>query len=179
MKQFVFFSLFIALVSCSDLKKNDQLQVITSMEHSLDSISTVLEANEIDTIAGLSMSAEMVERRIKNHYNTDTVDMEMGNKMDAYKTARKSFSPLGSAYYKIQNGLNEEKETLKKLKSDIENGDGDRKKYEEYIIFEQAKVTQLEVLLNDYVEQKTKMMNLFHSLHPELEAFSFELMRDK
>jgi hypothetical protein len=179
MKQLIFFSVFIALVSCSDLKKNDQLKAITSMEQTLDSVSTVLKVNLIDTISGLSIAAEVVEKRIKMYYNADTIDMEFGKKMDAYKMTRKSFPPLGNAYYKIEKGVVEEKETLKNLKGDIENGDGDRQKYEEFISFEQAKVSQLEILLKDYVEQKTKSLNTFNSLHPELEAFSMGLMNKK
>ncbi len=179
MKYIVILSSFLALISCSDLKKNEQIQAITKMEATLDSIQTVLKANEVDTIAGLSTAANVIETRIKNNYKTDTIDMELGRKMDAYKIMRRSFRPLGDAYYRVQEGTSEEKLTLANLKKDIENGDGDRAKYDEYVKFEEEKVNQLRILLDDYIQQKTKTMNTFHELHEELEAFSWSLTTKK
>jgi hypothetical protein len=168
-----------SLVACSDVKKSEQLSSIDKMHISLDSIQTVLFENEIDTIAALQVATNTVELRIKNNYYADTIDMELGKKMDAYKIMRRTLSPLGKSFSVIKNGVIDEKETLDKLKSDIEKGNGERNKYNEFVLFENSKVEQLRSLLNDYIAQKEKTMKTFHDLHDELNAFSMSLLEKK
>lgn len=166
------------MFACTDMNKSNQLKSIENMHKSLDSISTVLKTNEIDTIAALQIAANGVELRIKTYYKADTIDMAFGKKMDAYKVMRRTFSPLGRMYNTIKKGAEEQKLTLNNLKADIENGDGERDKYDEYISFEENKVNQLRVLLKDYVDQKTKTMKTFHELHDELNAYSLKLVEE-
>lgn len=168
-----------ALYSCADLEKGKQFESIDKMNTTLDSIQTVLFENEIDTIAALGIAANSVELRIKNNYYADTIDMALGKKMDAYKVMRRSLGPLGRSFSVIKNGVTTEKDVLKNLKSDIENGYGERKKYNEYLQFEEGKVDQLRTLLKDYVSQKDKTMKTFLELHDELNTFSLELLKKK
>lgn len=179
MRLFYIILIGLCLFSCTDLKKGEQLDAIKQMEVSLDSIQKVLLENEIDTLAALSVATNTVELRIKNNYYSDTINMELGKKLDAYKLMRRTLGPLGKSFWNIKNGIIEEKSILEKLKSDIHNGDGDRTKYEEYVQFEQNKVNQLRKLLNDYLEQKDKTMKTFNELHPELDAFSRSLLNKK
>lgn len=179
MKYFFVILAAVLLSSCTDLKKGKQLETIEKMNSSLDSIQTVLFQHEIDTIAALGVAANTLELRIKNNYYADTIDMALGKKMDAYKVMRRTFGPLGRSFSVIKNGVVAEKEVLKNLKSDIENGYGERKKYDEYVKFEEGKVNQLRVLLNDYVTEKEKTMKTFFELHDELNAFSLELLEKK
>lgn len=166
-----------SLIACSDIKKSDQLASIDKMNISLDSIEKVLFENEIDTIAALGVATNTVELRIKNNYNADTIDMELGKKMDAYKVMRRTLGPLGKSFSIIKNGIIAEKETLTNLKADIEKGNGERQKYDEFIQFEKGKVEQLRSLLDDYVARKEKTMKTFHELHSELNAFSMSLLK--
>jgi hypothetical protein len=89
---------------------------------------------------------------------------------------RRAFGPLGSQFQKSKKSLREERETLKKLRTDIENGSGEREKYSDYISFEKEKIKKISILIDDYVKQKNKNMNTFHSLHPELNEFSLSLL---
>jgi len=180
MKYLILSLLAFSLFSCADLNKGKQLKAIVTMQTSLDSIQKVLLKNEIDTIAAFGVATNTVELRIKNHYYADTIDMALGKKMDAYKKMRRTIGPLGKSFNTIKTGVIAEKETLKKLQSDIENGYGERQKFPEYIEFEKAKVEQLRILLKEYVDQKIKTMAVFHELHDELDAFSRSLVeKDK
>ena len=147
------------------------------MNTALDSIQTVLIENQIDTLPALTVAAMGVELRIKNNYYADTIDIELGKKMDAFKVMRKRLGPLGSTYNTIRLGVEDEKKTLKDLRSDIENGDGDRSKYGEYVHFEQQKVDQLRSLLKEYVSEKEKALTTFNELYDELNAFSMSLLQ--
>lgn len=178
MRTYFLFSAIIGLflVSCSDLKKGDQLKSIEAMNKSVDSIETVLLENEIDTLSALITATVTLELRIKNNYFADTIDMELGKKMDAFKRTRRRLGPLSGTFNTIRIGVKDEKEMLKKLKSDIENGNGDRKKYPEYITFEQKKVDQLRSLLNAYVKEKKETMEIIDRIYPEMNAFSLSLL---
>lgn len=166
----------VSLASCSDLKKGEQLQSIEAMNKSLDSIETVLLENEIDTLSALITATVTLELRIKNNYYSDTIDMELGKKMDAFKRTRRRLGPLSSTFNTIRIGVNDERDMLKKLKTDIENGNGDRKKYPEFVSFEQEKVDQLRKLLNSYVKEKKETMETMDRVYPEMNEFSLSLL---
>lgn len=179
MKWIIVLSLLLSLFSCSDIKKSRQLASIDTMEKSIDSIQKVLEANEIDTIAAVTVATMTVELRIKNNYYADTIDMALGKKMDAFKLMRRKIPKLGTSFNTIKTGVKDQKSALSNLKSDIENGNGDRKKYAEYVAFEEGKTQQLRVLLKDYVVEKEKTMKEFNNLYPEMNAFSLSLLNSK
>jgi hypothetical protein len=166
-------------VSCSDFKKGEQLKSIDTMNKSVDSIETVLLENEIDTISALITATVTLELRIKNNYFADTIDMELGKKMDAFKRTRRRLGPLSNTFNTVRIGVKEQRDMLEKLKSDIENGNGDRKKYPEYITFEQKKVDQLRSLLNAYVKEKKETMEIIDRIYPEMNAFSLSLLDKK
>jgi len=175
----VFSVLSILLASCSDLNKKDQLTKIDEMNESLDSIKTVLLENKIDTITQLMFATSQVEQRIKTNYVSDTINMELAKKMNAFKVSRKRLRPLGKSYNNINHGVEEEKEALRLLKSDIENGSGGRNKYNEYVMFEESKVHQLRMLLKDYVSSKSKTITELDKLYPEMNEFSLSLLNKK
>jgi hypothetical protein len=105
--------------------------------------------------------------------------MPLAKKLNEYKVMRRALGPLGAQFQKGKKSLGEERETLKKLRTDIENGSGEREKYGDYISFEREKVKKISILIDDYVKQKNKNMNTFLTLHPELNEFSLSLLTKK
>jgi septal ring factor EnvC (AmiA/AmiB activator) len=167
----------ILLFSCSDLKKDEQLQRITKLEQRLSDIEKVRIKNEIDTLTALKIATNAVEIRIKNYLVLDTIDMVLGKKMDTYKIMRRNLKPLGKQNSQLKTAIREERKTLNALKSDIENGSGSRDKYESYILFEKNKISQVDVLLKEYLRFKEETLDTYHKLHPELNQFSLDLLR--
>jgi hypothetical protein len=197
---FILFAFALLLASCGDLEKSKHLKAIASMEKSLDSMHTVLKENRLDTLAGIQIAANALLTRFKTYYVTDTIDMELGKKMNQFKRIMKSIKPkkgrgakkntgdseiiiadrsIGNGFAVVHNGLKAEEETLITLKRDIENGNGRRDKYAEYIKFEQQKVYQLQQLLKAYVDHKNKTIKDFNEIYAELNAFSLKLMEKK
>ena len=168
----IFLCVTLLLFSCSDLKKSDQLNAIGQLQTELDSLEIVVKSHEIDTISALMVATNTVELRIKNYYDSDTINIELGKKMNAYKLMRRSLSPLGRSYSTLKNGIKEQREQLSNLKSDIENGNGKRNEYDSYVKHEQSKTMQLKSVLNEYIKEKNKTMKTFHELHPYLDSFS-------
>jgi hypothetical protein len=178
--------LFLTLVSCTDFDRKEQLKQIANMKQTVDSLQKNLEINRIDTLAGLRTAVMNLELRIRNNYTADTIDLELSKKMAQYQTVKKFFvaekeeggeneslnsQTLGAAYLVVKNGLLQEQKTLDLLKSDIENGNGERNKYNEYVQFEQNKVKQLAILLDDYKKHKDKVLKMFFDVYNELDPF--------
>ena len=97
--------------------------------------------------------------------------------MDDYKLMRKSFDPLGRSYGNLIIGIGEERMTLNNLAADIQNGEGERNKYDTYIVYENNKIKQLKILLNSYISFKNKTMETFFRLHNELDSISRALIK--
>jgi hypothetical protein len=197
---FILIAFTLLFASCGDLDKPKHLKAIASMEKSLDSMHTVLKENRLDTLAGIQIAANALMTRFKTYYVSDTIDMELGKKMNQFKRIMKSIKPkkgrgakndtdnseiviadrsIGNGFAIVHNGLKAEEETLIALKGDIENGNGRRDKYAEYIKFEQQKVYQLQQLLKAYVDHKNKTIKDFNEIYAELNAFSIKLMEKK
>lgn len=170
-------SLSMFIVSCSDLKKDEQLKRISKLEKGLTLIENDRLKNEIDTLTALKIATNAVEIRIKNYLVLDTIDLVLGKKMDAYKIMRRSLKPLGKQNIQLKQAIREEQKSLKDLKTDIENGSGSRDKYESYILFEKNKINQLQTLLDEYLRQKQETLATYRKLHPELNQLSLDLVR--
>src|SRR5574343_1794043 len=98
----------LSLYACSSSNNEKHLKQIAKMNTALDSLEKIMLANEIDTIAALRIATNGVELRIKNNYYSDTIDMELGKKMDAYKVMRRELGPLSRSYTTVQTGISEE-----------------------------------------------------------------------
>lgn len=160
-----------------DLKTSQQLETIEAMNQTIDSLETVFNENKLDSVAKISLNAYGVENRIKKNYVSDTINLELGRKMDAFKVMRRNLKPLGKSLTIVPTSIEEERQKLKELKTDIENGDGKREKYAEYISFEQDKVNQLKTLVTEYIEIKNSSLTTYNELYKELNDFSMSLLK--
>ena len=174
---FILLILFI-VNSCSflDSEREKYYQEIDEMESNLSALEKKLLANEIDTLAALKLATNAVEIRIKNNLVLDTIDMTLAKKLNDYKIMRRSLGPLGSTFQKSKNSISEERQMIKNLRTDIENGTGERDKYPNYITFEKEKIKKISILIDDYIAGKNKTMNTFNELHDELNMFSLSLL---
>jgi hypothetical protein len=170
---FLLFTLF----SCSDFQKKGQLEKIQRSQRNLYDIEKELKVNKIDTMSKIKLATNEVELRIKNNLVLDTINLILGKKMDDYKRMRKSFEPLGRSYSQLMTGISEERMTLNNLVTDIQNGEGERNKYDTYIVYENNKIKQLKSLLNSYISFKNKTMETFFRLHNELDSLSRALIK--
>jgi hypothetical protein len=194
-KLVAFLAVILAVYSCSDLDKGRQVQSIDQMNKSLDSLETILYQNKIDTIAGIRNAANTLMIRFRRSYMGDTINMKIGRKMAILKKVRQAIDPefeaeeegenenerstIGRSYAFLNKGIKEERSALKKLRDDIENGNGERNKYNEYITFENEKVNQLRLLMKNYVEYKDKTLKSFYEVYNDLDSFTKELEKKK
>ncbi len=174
---FCLFLLGFTFTACVDLKKDEYTQRITKLETALGKIEHKLLFNKLGSLPELKRQTEAVELRIKNYLVLDTIDLITGKKIQAYKIMIKNWTPIWKQFSQLKDGIKEESRTLKNLRKDIESGAGDRASYEQYLLFEKNKVTQLDVLLQDYLRLKKENLQTYQSLHKDLNLFSLELLR--
>ena len=166
---------FSCLFSCSDIEKDRQVKKINVLTNSVEKLKIALTQNKISNVPEKKLAVYTVIKRIKSYYFTDTIDYQFAKKMNSYKVARKSLIILDSGYEKIRIALREEKIALRKLKSDVLNGFGQREKYDEYISFEKNKTKKIKSLLDEYIYKKKEFTIAFDSLHPLLNDYSMRL----
>ena len=167
--------IFSFLFSCSDIEKDRQVKKINGLTKSVEKLKIALTQYKISNVPEKKLAVYTVIKRIKSYYFTDTIDYQFAKKMNSYKAARKSLIILESDYEKIRIALREEKITLRKLKSDVLNGFGQREKYDAYISFEKNKTKKIKSLLDKYIYKKKEFTIAFDSLHPVLNDYSIRL----
>lgn len=171
-------SIIFIFLSCTDIKKNQRIEKISGMQKSLDSIEKILISVKIDSLPEMQLAAQGVELRIKNNYKLDTINLEFGKKMDDYKRMRRAIPKLKGNWDKVKKGVAEMHKSLKNLKLDISNNSGKREKYDEFILFESSKLTQLRLLTQECQKGQKQIIELYRILHPELYQFSMDLIKE-
>jgi len=185
------FLTFACLSSCIDFSKQEHLETVNTLSQQVDSLHTLFEKNRMDSIVYMRVEMNNIEQRIKRYYTGDTIDRNLGRKMDVFRKIKKSImpenevgeeaeneghgEPIMELHKLLQIGLREEKKSLKLLYSDIESGSGDRKKYAKYIDFEREKVMQLTSIYAMYANQKMWLSKNFHKIRNDLMNYTLQL----
>ena len=81
MKKTLFF-IVILLISCSDLRKEDQLTKLKTLQVELRTGQNEFQASFIDSLHVMTMNSSDLERRLKQNYTSDTVDVALGKRVD-------------------------------------------------------------------------------------------------
>ena len=173
-----FFFLFGLLIlgACTNVNRGERIQKLDQITASLDSLEKVISANPSDSSFGMSERAHDIEFRFKQFYFADSVDRVLANKINDMKQARKTLGHLHNDCLNLLKGCNEMKESLRLLRYDIENADGDRKKYDEYISYEESKMNMLTRMGADYIDERGKAYATYDLLFVELNTFSMDLL---
>ena len=174
MKKTLFF-IVILLISCSDLRKEDQLAKLKTLQAELQTSQNEFQASFIDSLYVMTMSSSDLERRLKQNYTSDTVDVALGKRVDDYKRMRRMFGPLANFGSKLKRAYAEQEKQLQSLFLDIENGYGERNKYDVYIDLEREKNEQIFVLLQEYLHLKKDALEIYEAQHQWLTDFVTQL----
>ncbi|MEX1191220.1 MAG: hypothetical protein WEA99_04550 [Brumimicrobium sp.] len=166
---------FIILSGCQDKKKQTYLKEINAMDFKIDSLDKVSKEKRVDTINSIVMSVRSTISSVKDVYFADTIDMKIATMMNEYKEIRKVLSSNTGNISKATKALPEVKQKLKDLEHDINEGVGEREKYQEYINYEKNKIEEIESLLDYYIITNDKYISRYDSLHPLVVNFADSL----
>lgn len=176
MKFLVFIFSLLLIFSCSDLSRGTQLKTVISLRQTVDSVETVLIENTLEEVDRYFKDAKIVESRIKENYNSDTISLELATKIDRYKDMMKNTVLLKKNYGNIISDVEKLQLNLEHLQEDIDLGNGDRSKYDEYLVKEQKNVQLVRDLLIEYVLTRKEIIENYKNLHDDVYNFSFELI---
>jgi len=180
MKNIFFLSLFSVLfASCVDLKKEQLVKNVSRLNTKLEQIEARSKDSRMDSISDIKINTIQTELRIKQNLHLDTININLAKQLDAYKVMRKSIKPLMQQYLQLRTVIKEEKQVLKRLAKDIQEGRGARDRYAEYIRFERQKVNQIVELSREFQRSKAVFFQDYQRLYPPVEAFSYSLLQKK
>lgn len=176
MKNLLIMSLIaLILYSCQNETKKTKLAQVDQLIKTTDSIRTVFIETKNDSILYYITTVMDVEFRIRRSYKMDSINEDFVKKMNDYKQVRKKLKPMIKLHGQLNAGTVEELATLNKLKTDIENGVGERSKYDSYISYEKNKIADLRIVLKEMIDVQTKQIATFNRYHQELYDFSMTL----
>lgn len=176
MKFLLFISILITFFSCSDLSKGEQLKSLKTLEQTIDSVEAVLIENSFDEVDRYFADAKIVQSRIKENYDSDTISMQLAMKLDKYKNLTLKTPTLKQSYFKVLEDTKNMKVSLSNLHDDIDLGNGNRAAYDKYIEDEHKKVILLRKILVKYVSERKYLIENYRLLHDEIYSFSFDLI---
>lgn len=180
MKNLFFLSLLsVLLTSCVDLKKEQLVKNVSRLNTKLEQIAARSKDSRMDSISNIKINTIQTELRIKQNLHLDTINISLAKQLDAYKVMRKSIKPLMQQYLQLRTVIKEEKQVLKRLAKDIQEGRGERHRYAEYVRFERQKVNQIVELSREFQRSKMVFFQDYQRLYPPVEAFSYSLLQKK
>jgi|GEM_PF-5836972 len=167
------------LVACHDVKKQQQLEDVAALLSEMDSMQRVYNTHYTDTLPALLDRVRDVEREIKRGYGNDTIDLDMGRKLEAYRFISRNIGPVQELGSEYSERAAEERTDLLQLQKDIRAGSGDRSRYDNYIRLEKNKVTQLRVMLGDWFDTQQQCLANYRDYHVEMQAYALRLRSGK
>ncbi len=172
-----FLLLVILIASCSDLKKRKQLDHIDQLSNSLDSIEVVLLSNKIDSLQQMQALSNNIMEEITENYQSDTISLAFGKKMDSYKQMILSFPIIIEDQVTLNTNITTIRKSLSELKEDISAANGKRNQYDEYIAFETKKLDSVRTKAKEYMVFRDKLIAHFKQTHTEMDNYSKFLIK--
>lgn len=176
---FIGLMLFLSLTSCHDVKKQKQLQQINDMIQTVDSIAQTRNTIHADSVSLMLSEIAVVRQSIQDNYDSDTITMEFAQELEDYKLAWHALKKVQQNNLLLETGIREEQKALAELQKDIQSGNGNRAKYDNYIRFEKNKVAQIRVLLSGTIQNKNTGTTIYHQLHDDMKAYNEQLLLKK
>jgi hypothetical protein len=154
MKFISFAILLVFFASCSDMKKGQQLEEISNLQTTLDSLQNLWNEEAFVHTDSLSTVCQIMIDSIGTVYKNQELEVKTASKLDLFKQCHNDLKELKEIQEFYPVVLKEKKQSLSSLKKDVSIGSGRREKYEEYIAFEKKEMSTILQQYNDY--QKTK-----------------------
>lgn len=168
------------LVACADEHQKEYLMKVEELSTSVETLEKEIitiqkDREENKTDQEIIEIVQSTLQSIKENYNSDTIELDLAKKLDAYQEIEEALSVNSGNFAKTKQAINEIKESLNNLHHDIEKGVNDRASYQRFIDFETEKIDNIQKILAYYKEQADSYISKFEELHPEIENFNENL----
>ncbi|MCR9172150.1 MAG: hypothetical protein NXI10_06645 [bacterium] len=166
-------SIALLFAACADLKKSEQEDRIAAMETKLDALEK--ELNDFDEALWKTWTtdAELATKQLKQ-LEADTIPLEMALQIDNYRKLKEKLPGLQKGQQNCLNQVKAIRKRLKKLKTDIENGNGRRDKYDEFLSTEEQELEILEEKFALYKSTYDELQSDFPAAQEQVNAIIAE-----
>ena len=163
------------LISCSDLKRPEQLNKLEVIDIKLSELKTLKSGVNYDSIQIVVDEITNSEERMKVSFQDDTLSLQLIKKLDEYKRIKPSLVNVLEVGPVLDSSINSNKERVDLLVEDIKNGVGNRAKYDTNISFEEKAIFNLSEFVNYCDSVVNHSFETFHILHQEVLSFVLKL----
>lgn len=125
------------------------------MESTLNSLDTVAWQTQMEEVNAMMDQLKQLE--------SDTISLDEALHIDAFKENRGKMGGILAVHQRCSKEIGASEKRLKKLRSDIETGNGRRHKYNEYLDYEEQ---QMKLLLADFALYE-KTLKTYNESMPE------------
>lgn len=150
MKPFVTLISILLCFACSDMSKGKQLEKISKLQASIDSLKKEWHSEDFTTLNELEQECTSKVDSIGLLYNDQKIALEQAKKIDLYKQTLSDLKELKKVHSFFPTVLTEKEKALISLRKDISKGSGRREKYDDYIAFEEKELTTIRQQFEDY-----------------------------
>lgn len=170
---------FLVITSCDNAKKYEiEIAEIDSKQLQLDSLESVINAVNMDSLSYMQNEATVNEGVIRKYYFVDTIDMVFAGKLDKNKRVRKSLNGIELQKSKLLKELVEIRLQFTNLKTDVISGVYDREQIENYLNVERLDFNQLRLNVKNFnLLQEEQKMNFYYS-NAQIKEYCEILLKD-
>ncbi|HPB24644.1 MAG TPA: hypothetical protein PLB59_02615 [Bacteroidales bacterium] len=157
----------LALSSCHNAEKKQQIAKIDSLITIIDSTESNLEKMNIDTVKKKYNDFKETNKRVIVHYHEYRND-ENWKYMCAFQEVRKAFKVMVNKHKSYQQELKISREQLENLRHDVDKSLLEEKEFKDYFTMESKSVHDLTFQINRQINQVLQQYANFDTVHPYL-----------
>lgn len=162
------------------MKQSEYNQKIDQSISELNLSKEKLSYKIFDSIPLVISEINNLKSNIRTFLKNDTLPLDIALKIDEINQIDKALQNIEANKTITLNDINAVIQNLKNLKTDIENGSGNRGKYQENIKVENSKQKFLVDAVENYLNDCTNSIQTFDNLKVDLFSFSNDLeMKNK
>ena len=181
MKHFTFIALGLILLSaCNpETKYANELKEIDTYSKKLDSVETILNGIDFDSLTYMQETALSNEKLIKRFYVSDTIDQDFAQKLNYNKYVRKHLKGAKEEKGNMLNELKALKIQFTNLKTDILNGLYSKDQINNYLSIEKSDTKLLINSVTEYDKMQKNAKTYFYFATPEISNYLTKIMNEK
>ncbi len=162
----------VILASCSpEQKYASELTEISELKTKLDSIESLSQSINFDSVMYIKNSALEYERLVKKYYTADTVSQDFASKMTMMKKVRKSLKMIEVNKSSIENELLALHKQINDLDADVRNGVFNGTQIEKYLGHEKMALNKFELSFKSIYDNINDQKKTFEIAQPTIAEY--------
>lgn len=169
----------IITASCNNSDKfKNEIKEIDTYVFKLDSVETLINGINFDSLVYMQKEASKNEATIKKHYAPDTIDMVFAEKLNFNKAVRKSLNAVLKNKSDMLIEITELKSQFTDLKKDISEGLYNIDQIKTYMLAETLDYSLLELSFKNFNTNQIKQKANFYYANPQIAEYATQLINE-